>query len=114
MKQQNLLNPRQAARTACRTHGGGKDQHVGNQAVRIPDTETARLLIAHGLEDPTMICTLSAAPRAVIKDAYNRRMEVGGGPELEAKVIREGRWKTCGYLVHRAARRCGATLIHGG
>ncbi len=32
-------------------------------------------------------------------DAYNRRMEVGGGPKLEATVIREGRWKTCGKRV---------------
>jgi hypothetical protein len=57
------------------------------------------LLIAHGLEDPGTIRTLSAAPRDVIMDAYNRRMEVGGGPGLEAKVIREGVWKTCGQRV---------------
>jgi hypothetical protein len=92
---------RQAASAACRTRGGGKDQHASSQPIHIPDTETARLLITHGFEDPATICALSAAPRDVIMDAYNRRMEVGGGPGLEAKVIREGRWKTCGKRVDK-------------
>jgi hypothetical protein len=57
------------------------------------------LLRAHGFEDPATIRECSTAPLAVIMDAYHRRMEVGGGPGLEAKVIREGRWKTCGKHV---------------
>ncbi len=101
VKHQNLLNPRQSARAACRPHGGGgrSFQQRTTQSPVIPDNEATRLLIIHGFEDPATIRECSAAPLAVIMDAYHRRMEVGGGPGLEAKVIREGRWKSCGKRV---------------
>jgi hypothetical protein len=99
VSQQNLLNPRQSASAACRPGGGGKDRQQKKQSLEIPNTEAARLLQAHGLEDARTIIECSAAPLDVIKGAYARRLEVNGGPGLEVKVIREGRWKTCGKRV---------------
>jgi hypothetical protein len=99
VSQQNLLNPRQSASAACRPGGGGKDRQQKKQSLEIPNTEAARLLQAHGLKDARTIIECSAAPLDVIKDAYARRLEVNGGPGLEVKVIREGRWKTCGKRV---------------
>ncbi len=99
VSQQNLLNPRQSASAACRPGGGGKDRQQKKQSLEIPNTEAARLLQAHGLKDARTIIECSAAPLDVIKGAYARRLEVNGGPGLEVKVIREGRWKTCGKRV---------------
>jgi len=104
VSQQNLLNPRQVARAACRPHGGdgGNIRWPPNRTpIPIPDTDATRLLQRYGVRSPAALCNHSAAPLAIIEHARRRQLELDAGPGMIVQILDDNGlvWKSGGKHV---------------